>query len=153
MSLQRKQHLATITLPAAGAYLSASATVGGNSAYTLAEIPDNCPWLLFELEYTPASATGRPKVYVEYSTSGGTALQSIIADGTLSVSGATASREAYLEEVLLQVPPTGSGVPYTYGIPYRVDRGAVVARLAVAEAGDTANPGSTQAHVSGGYGS
>lgn len=142
MALPRTQHLASVALPAAGAYLAANATTsGGAAAYTPVEVKPHVQRLLFELSYTPASGTGTPKVYVALLTASGSELRSLVGDPPT------------LEEIVLPVSPSGVGEVWIYPIPYKVDPGVIGVRLVVGESGDTGSPGTVSAEVSFGYGS
>lgn len=137
----RTIHLAAVVLPAAGAYLATTATTGsGAAAYTPFEVKNVVTDILFELTYTPASATGRPKVYVALKTAAGVEMRSLVG-----------SPPAF-EEELLPLSPLGSGVAYVYAVPYKVDPGIIGARLVVGEYGDASNPGTVSAYASPGYG-
>lgn len=121
-------HLASATLPAAGAWTS-------QAAYA---IPPGTSALSFLVEYTGASAAGAVKYRVEKGYSATTLAPEQVTDTAMSVSSSSALRIFYDAEM---ARPTSGTTATSFAVDINPAGGWTHIRISMAEHGDTAAPG------------
>lgn len=140
--IARASHSASAVLPALGAVTSPT-------AYT---IPNGVTELTFWINYQRDAAgadTGFPRARVVWGNGTESAADLLLVDTIDSISSPYARRLAYASEVDFPAPSSDAAVTYQYTVA--VPKGATTVKLLLAEAGDTAAPGTASVFLSGGY--
>lgn len=133
----------------ASAVLPAYPTMTSPAAYT---IPNGISEITFWIAYTrdPTGAdTGFPRARVVWGNGTDSAADLVLTDTLDSVEGIYARRLAYAGEVDFPAPDSDAAVAFQYTVS--VPKGATTAKLLLAEAGDTAKPGTAAVFLTGGY--
>jgi hypothetical protein len=139
--LPRIQHLASSTLPAAGAFTSQA----------LYKPDGGLPRLIsFWVTYTRGADGGYPRFRVEWSNGTETSAADLVIDDTLDVATPPFGRQnGYIHEV--DGPAPANGDPIEYRVIMEDHGGAIGVRLLVAEAGVTGTPGVCSIAIGGRY--
>jgi hypothetical protein len=142
VDIAREVHLASSTLPAAGAYTDQTALV----------VDEAEGEVTYMVTYTPACATGYPVFKHEIGNGTESGVEQAINPGA-TIATTTATVSLYDEVLDCKALHTGAaGTAATRPITVLLGRGITTARLLAAEAGVTANPGTIAISVVGGTG-
>ena len=134
----RVAHLASATLPAAGAYTA-------NAVYP---IPDGVQFVKFYVTYTRGAAGGfaKAKLVTGNGTESGA---EVTLDPTIAVTQPAGLQLAYSSEI--EMPQPQDGNPRTDVLTYAVRAGETTIALQLAEVGVTATPGTAAVALTAGY--
>lgn len=144
----RVQHIPPIALPGAGAFtVITDATFYPSGAYV---IPASLGTICFWVTYRRASVTGFPVTRPRFSNGTEAGRYPVVQD-ILDTSFTPSGRQVVFNSELA-FPPPGVAGDFAYApIWFRVPPGATTAWLEVAEAGDTAAPGTISVAITGDY--
>lgn len=139
-TIPRTVHLTSQALPAAGAY----------TAQAFSDLRVGAKTLTFNVTYTRGAAGGYPVYRLQWDNGTEVSDDLIQDDGSITVAGAEATVQNSLFRPL--GPPPDDANAITYVLEAFVPWGAKKVRLSIAEAGDTANPGTAAIVFTGGIG-